>query len=76
MNLENIELIERRKLSREELAQELEKAKVINNSWEVRQAWNELVEWLKINLGETEANIFINDTFTYNDFLTDIRLSI
>lgn len=70
------ELVARQPLTRNELAQELERAKLINSSIDVRQKWDELVAWLKVQMGENEANLFISESFSFDDFRTEIRLTL
>ena len=73
---EAIEYVSAKKLSKRELAREIKKAQIINDDSFVKNQWNELVNWLRETLGEKDANIFISEDFTENDFKTEIRMMV
>jgi hypothetical protein len=74
--MSDFEPVENKKLTKSEISLEIEKAKAINSNQSVLNKWNELIEWLISEIGVAQTILFISDSFTFDDFKTEIRLAI
>jgi hypothetical protein len=72
----NFEPVDATKLSKSELAIELEKAKLINSDSYIKQQWDDLINEMLLKWGVAETMIFISTEFTFDDFKTETRLAV